>query len=64
MFLNIFILLISIGGMYLNLHLEFRGLVHDLFKYSYEGFIISVKYYDGRRSSIYVMRSKIGFSTA
>jgi len=43
--------------------IPFRGLVHDLSKYSYDEFVISAKYYDGHRSPIHVMRSKLGYST-
>lgn len=43
--------------------IPFRGLVHDLSKYSYDEFWFSAKNYDGRRSPIQIMRKKTGYST-
>lgn len=43
--------------------IPFRGLVHDLSKYSYDEFWISCKYYDGKRSPIKVARDELGYST-
>ena len=43
--------------------IPFRGLVHDLSKYSYDEFWISCKYYDGHRSPIKIARDKLGYST-
>ena len=43
--------------------IPFRGLVHDLSKYSYDEFWISCKYYDGTKSPIKVERDTLGYST-
>lgn len=43
--------------------IPFRGLVHDLSKYSITEFWESVKYFDGHRSPIYFARKDKGFST-
>lgn len=42
--------------------IPFRGLVHDLSKYSITEFWGSVKYFDGHRSPIYFARKDKGFS--
>lgn len=42
--------------------IPFRGLVHDLSKYSPTEFWGSVKYFDGHRSPIYFARKSKGFS--
>lgn len=44
--------------------IPFRGLLHDLSKYSYDEFWISCKYYDGKRSPLKVARDELGYSTA
>lgn len=43
--------------------IPFRGLIHDLSKYSYDEFWISCKYFDGHKSPIKVARDKLGYST-
>ena len=44
--------------------IPFRGIVHDLSKYSLEEFIESCKYYQGNRSPITAARNEIGYSKA
>lgn len=44
--------------------IPFRGLIHDLSKYSPAEFIESCKYYQGNRSPITAAREKIGYSAA
>ena len=44
--------------------LVWRGLVHDLSKFTPEEFFESVKYYQGNRSPIGVCRKEIGYSRA
>ena len=44
--------------------IPFRGLVHDLSKYSPEEFIESAKYYQGNRSPITIARNENGYSKA
>lgn len=44
--------------------IPWRGLVHDLSKYSPTEFCESVKYYNGERSPISVCRKDIGYSLA
>lgn len=44
--------------------IPFRGLVHDLSKYSPTEFIESVKYYDGKISPIKVCKKENGYSKA
>lgn len=44
--------------------IPWRGLVHDLSKYSPTEFWESVKYYNGKRSPIIVCREKNGYSKA
>ncbi len=44
--------------------IPFRGLVHDLSKYSPTEFIESVKYYDGHKSPIHFARKDLGYSKA
>ena len=44
--------------------IPWRGLVHDLSKYSWTEFSESVKYYQGNRSPIPVAREKEGYSKA
>ena len=48
----------------IRLGIPFRGLVHDLSKYSPTEFWEGVKYYDGGRSPINVCKEKNGFSKA
>lgn len=43
--------------------IPFRGIIHDLSKYSYDEFWISASNFDGKRSPIQVMRNRDGFST-
>ena len=47
-----------------KLGIPFRGLLHDLSKFSFEEFWESVKYYDGEKSPITVCRNKNGYSKA
>ena len=42
--------------------IPFRGLVHDLSKYSPTEFFESVKYYDGHKSPIHFARKDLGYS--
>ena len=44
--------------------IPYRGLVHDLSKFSYEEFSESVKYYDGKISPLRICRDKTGISRA
>ena len=44
--------------------IPFRGLVHDLSKYSKQEFFESAKYYDGGKSPIVVCKNKNGYSKA
>ena len=44
--------------------IPFRGLVHDLSKYSLTEFIESAEYYNGKRSPISICREKNGYSKA
>jgi len=44
--------------------IPFRGIVHDLSKYSLEEFVESCKYYQGNRSPINVARKENGYSKA
>lgn len=44
--------------------IPFRGLIHDLSKYSFEEFIESAKYYQGNRSPITIARNENGYSKA
>ena len=44
--------------------IPFRGLIHDLSKYSQIEFIESCKYYQGNRSPITAARENIGYSEA
>lgn len=44
--------------------IPFRGLVHDLSKYSPTEFIESVKYYNGKKSPISYCKKDIGYSKA
>ena len=43
--------------------IPFRGLIHDLSKYSFDEFWISAKYYDGKKSPIKSARDELGYST-
>lgn len=44
--------------------IPFRGLIHDLSKYSFTEFFESAKYYQGNRSPINVTRVEKGYSAA
>lgn len=44
--------------------IPFRGLVHDLSKFSPTEFLESVKYYSGKRSPIDICKEKNGYSAA
>ena len=44
--------------------IPFRGLVHDLSKYSLTEFIESVKYYNGKKGLISYCKKDIGYSKA
>lgn len=44
--------------------IPFRGLIHDLSKYSFTEFFESVKYYNGKMSPIVIARNKKGYSKA
>ncbi len=44
--------------------IPFRGLVHDLSKYSLTEFLESAKYYQGNRSPITIARNEQGYSKA
>ena len=42
--------------------MPFRGMMHDISKYSFTEFWESVKYYDGHKSPITVCKEKKGYS--
>ena len=44
--------------------IPFRGLIHDLSKFSFTEFCESVKYYNGKRSPISICKEKNGYSKA
>ena len=44
--------------------IPFRGLIHDLSKYSPTEFFESAKYYQGNRSPIFIARKEKGYSNA
>ena len=44
--------------------IPFRGLIHDLSKFSPTEFFESVKYYNGYRSPLHECREKVGYSKA
>lgn len=48
----------------LKLGIPFRGLIHDISKFSPAEFIESVKYYDGKISPVTVCKRKNGYSKA
>lgn len=48
----------------LKLGIPFRGLIHDLSKFSFEEFGESAKYYDGEISPITMCKTDIGYSRA
>ena len=66
-FLHIFLVLRHKHKVFVNCAkcgIPFRGLVHDLSKFSPEEFIESVRFYQGNRSPIGVCRRELGMSYA
>ena len=47
-----------------KLGIPFRGLIHDLSKFSFEEFFESIKYFDGKRSPITLCKKDKGYSRA